>query len=285
MTGAASSDPDGDALTYNWDFGDGGVLANGALVSHAYALAGLYTVTLAVSDGQCSNTATTTANIVAQFAANAFTTGGNNKTSLGAGKPFTCFQIEPVGGSFALSNVDLSSIVMISAGTGSVSQISSVAGKTVIDGDKNGNGTSEISACFSKADLRLIFSLLPSGNNTVNVILEGNLTTGGRFHAEVSHIVKGTGGALAASISPNPLNPSAKLTFSLSKPGAVKVQMFDISGRLVRTLLDEANSPAGYRDVTIDGRGTTGNRLPSGVYFVQIKGDGQTENKAITILK
>ncbi|MEK7315999.1 MAG: PKD domain-containing protein, partial [Candidatus Eisenbacteria bacterium] len=286
MTGAASSDPDGDALTYNWDFGDGGPLANGALVSHIYALAGNYTVTLTVSDTQCTGTATTTASIVAQFAANAFTVGGNSKTSLVAGKPFTCFQIEALGGSFNVSNVDLSSIVMISAGTGSVSQISAVAGKTVVDGDRNGINGTEITACFSKADLRLIFSSLPAGNNTVLVTLEGNLTTGGRFHAELNHVVKGTGGALAASISPNPMNPAAKLTFSISKPGAVKVQMFDLNGRLVRTLLDERNVAAGYSDVTIDGRTNTGSRIASGIYFVKIttEFDGVV-TKALTVLK
>jgi parallel beta-helix repeat protein len=49
---AGSLDPDGDALTYSWDFGDGSPAIVGARGLHAFAAAGVYTVTLTVSDGQ-----------------------------------------------------------------------------------------------------------------------------------------------------------------------------------------------------------------------------------------
>ena len=48
--GSASSDPDGDALTYSWDFGDGGQ-ASGETVSHTYQFVGSYLAVLTVSDG------------------------------------------------------------------------------------------------------------------------------------------------------------------------------------------------------------------------------------------
>jgi len=282
LNGSASSDADGDPLTYNWDFGDGGSIANGATLTHTYVAANVYTVTLTVSDGTCSDTATSTATIVAEFPAFAFTTGGNSKTSLVAGKPFTCVQIEPVSGSYSNSDVDLSSIRMIYGS----SEIFAGGSKTTVDGDKNGNGVTEIAACFSKADLRVLFSGLPAGNNTVTVTIKGNLTTGGGFTTTLEHVVKTNGSFLAASISPNPLNPAAKLTFVTSKPGAMKVQMFDVNGRLLRTIAEEGNATAGYHDFTIDGKTNSGNRVSSGVYFVKIwtEHDG-TLTKSITILK
>jgi hypothetical protein len=52
----ASEDRDGDALTYNWDFGDG-TTSKELFASHKYKKAGLYVVTLTVSDGYEESTA------------------------------------------------------------------------------------------------------------------------------------------------------------------------------------------------------------------------------------
>jgi hypothetical protein len=49
---SASSDPDGDALTFAWDFGDGAPSAAGAVVGHSYEAPGLYTVTLTITDAR-----------------------------------------------------------------------------------------------------------------------------------------------------------------------------------------------------------------------------------------
>jgi len=49
FSGSGSSDPDGDALTYAWNFGDGGT-ASGINASHTYTTNGSFTTTLSVSD-------------------------------------------------------------------------------------------------------------------------------------------------------------------------------------------------------------------------------------------
>jgi DNA/RNA endonuclease G (NUC1) len=63
MSGAASTDPDGDALTYLWSFGDG-TTGSGATVSHTYAQDGSFSVRLIVRDVRgLADTVTTTATI------------------------------------------------------------------------------------------------------------------------------------------------------------------------------------------------------------------------------
>ncbi len=63
FNGSASSDPEGDALSYQWDFGDG-MAGTGVMPTNSYGQCGLYNVTLTVQDNiGLSGTATTTANI------------------------------------------------------------------------------------------------------------------------------------------------------------------------------------------------------------------------------
>lgn len=66
FSGAASSDPQGETLTYSWDFGDGSAKATGVAPTHTYSSAGTYTVTLTVTNtDNLSNTQTATATITA----------------------------------------------------------------------------------------------------------------------------------------------------------------------------------------------------------------------------
>ena len=61
--GSASSDPDGDALTYAWDFGDGAT-GTGATPTHSYAASGAYEVSLVVNDGEFNSAATARVEVV-----------------------------------------------------------------------------------------------------------------------------------------------------------------------------------------------------------------------------
>jgi len=279
--GSGSSDPDGDALTYSWDFGDG-TSGSGVNPMHPYTSTGTFTVTLTVDDGNGgTDTDTATVTIADFFAANAFFVGGNKTTRLGAGKPTTCVQIESVGDSFQISDVDLSSITMNYAGA----SISAIDSKTSVDGDKNHNGAEDIEACFSKDDLRTLFASLGGGAHDVEVTIEGDLTTGGRFVATVTmHVVGTKSGAVTAMAYPNPLNPETNLEFRTSQDGPVKVQVFDIAGRLVRTLQD-GNLPAGYNSVRWNGTTSTGNKVSSGVYYFKVSAVGGETVVRVTVLK
>jgi hypothetical protein len=69
---------------------------------------------------------------------------------------------------------------------------------------------------------------------------------------------------------PNPFNPSTRVPFELEGRGHVFIQVFDVNGRLTRTLLNEVKS-AGKQEVVWDGRNGAGEAVSSGVYFIKMK--------------
>jgi PKD repeat protein len=285
FNGTGSSDPDGDALTYQWAFGDGST-GSGSSPTHTYLATGVYTDSLAVTDNGTPNltssTATTTTTITNELAATVF------KSQVGiiklkGGKPFYCYEVQPVAGDYANTDVILTTITMTFGGK----TVSAEASRTSVDSDKNLDGIQEIKTCFSKANLQILFAGLPTGLDPVTLTIKGDLVTGGKFSGTVQDTVKvtGNGSAFEASVSPNPLNPQTTLHFTTSKPGTVRIEMFDLQGRLVRTIQSTTYMMTGDHELTIDGRGQSGEKLASGVYFIRGEtADGIFKNM-ITILK
>jgi hypothetical protein len=230
-----------------------------------------------------SSTDLTTASIL-QFCGNAFTAGGNKSLRLDSGKPTWCIQVEPMGNCYINANVVLSSITMLYSG-GTVSEIPAISDKTSLTADKNQDGIEEITVCFRKEDLRELFSALPAGENTVIVTIRMDLVTGGQVFAELFARVFTSGGVLAASVSPNPFNPSAVLTFRTTRPGPARVVLYNVSGRAVRTLLDDRTLSAGRHDVSIDGRDDTGEALASGIYLYRIEAAEGSAAGRVALLK
>jgi hypothetical protein len=282
--GRASFDPDGSPLSYAWDFdaSDGvGTDAMGPTVGHTYTAGGAFVVTLAVSDGACSVSATTAANILASCLATVF--NGYDVIRLGTGKPTWFALVQPASGCYVNTDVVLPSFVLKYAGR----QIPAEVTKSTVDSDKNGDGIPEIRVTFSKGNLRTLFSGtgLGNGHNIVTVTIEASLVTGGLIQGTTQVDAFNNGSFSAPTVAPNPLNPSATLTFTTSRPGAVKIDLYDVGGRLVRTILEERQLTAGAHDVRIEGRGSRGEALASGIYFIRgVSAEGEF-TKAIAILK
>ncbi|MDH5628111.1 MAG: S8 family peptidase, partial [Candidatus Krumholzibacteria bacterium] len=90
--------------------------------------------------------------------------------------------------------------------------------------------------------------------------------------------------ALAARVAiraarPNPFNPATVIDFQLSAPGRVSLSVYDVTGRLVDTLLDDA-----YRSAGVHSERYQSSRA-SGVYFVRLTAGGETATRKVVLLK
>ncbi len=84
---------------------------------------------------------------------------------------------------------------------------------------------------------------------------------------------------------PNPFNPETVIPYSLASDGKVVIRIYDVAGRLVRTLVNAAQ-PAGPHVARWNGRAEGGRVLASGVYFYRIEYPGGSFSaKKLTILR
>ncbi|MGA2669084.1 MAG: YCF48-related protein, partial [Ignavibacteria bacterium] len=80
---------------------------------------------------------------------------------------------------------------------------------------------------------------------------------------------------------PNPFNPSTTIRFSLPKSGNISLRVYDITGREVKTLLNNEQLNRGTINLTFDG-----SNLASGVYFYSLSVDGNMiGSKKMVLLK
>ena len=84
--------------------------------------------------------------------------------------------------------------------------------------------------------------------------------------------------------APNPFNPATTLHFSLPAAGHVELRVFDVQGRLVRTLVDGQRA-AGSNEVQWDGRDHDGRQLASGTYYARLVAAGRTSVKPLVLVK
>jgi len=88
---------------------------------------------------------------------------------------------------------------------------------------------------------------------------------------------------------PNPFNPETWIPYQLAQPADVKIQIYDATGRRVRTL-DFDHRTAGFYTARADaaywdGRNETGERVSSGVYFYQLQTNHFSAMRKMLIVK
>lgn len=323
-----TTDPNGDLVTLAASGVPSGATFNTGSGTFTWtpgsSQSGTYTVTFTANDNHgCTQTATTVITV------NDVGGGGGTDaraTLLGAynsHKKQLCFRIEPVNGGFDVRNVDRTTIALSWNGTTIDPSRTSLDWECDDDGDHDGDCgdwnndcendddddecgecedhedecpsdttgcTASLKACFSMTSLRGLFGDASIPENLDDVVITGDLSTGGTFTATLRPIkVAGNHGdkgnhKLRARATPNPLNPTTKLTFTLTKPGRVRVSVYDARGRYVKTLLDASRS-AGEQSLLWDGSDARSRKVSSGVYLFRIQAVEGEDIQRVTVLK
>jgi len=82
---------------------------------------------------------------------------------------------------------------------------------------------------------------------------------------------------------PNPFNPITQINYQLSKNSHIKIEVYDMMGKLVKTLVNEFQSP-GYRSVKWDGQNFENQKVSSGVYFYSLQSESFSATKKMILL-
>ncbi len=132
----------------------------------------------------------------------------------------------------------------------------------------------------------------PEGLSTANVTVTSNDATGGTV--VVTAQLDREGGLTAVGDTPpafglvgampNPFNPMTTLRFVMAESAHATLAIYDVQGRLVRTLLDSV-LPAGQSETRWNGQDNQGQGVASGTYFARLSAGTQTSVKTLTLVR
>ncbi|MBD3222176.1 T9SS type A sorting domain-containing protein [bacterium] len=117
-----------------------------------------------------------------------------------------------------------------------------------------------------------------------DLVLEALLPHGATCEAGKSRAGAVTAAFALGPPSPNPVRGEASIAFALPRAGHARLRVFDVRGRLVRTLID-GETAGGQGLVTWRGRDNRGQDLPDGLYFYRLEHAGQSETRKILLVR
>jgi flagellar hook assembly protein FlgD len=83
---------------------------------------------------------------------------------------------------------------------------------------------------------------------------------------------------------PNPFNSNTIIPFYLKHKNPVQLTIYNLRGELIAKLTDDYFT-SGYHSITWDGRDQSGRLSPAGVYFAEIRVEGQVHVRKMMYLK
>ncbi len=136
----------------------------------------------------------------------------------------------------------------------------------------NGNATSSHNYSFTDRNLNI---------GTYNYRLKQIDYNGAfEYHNLNNEVIIGAPGTYSLSQNyPNPFNPSTVINYQLPKGSDVNITLYDVSGKEVKSLVNE-NQGAGYYSITLNA-----SSLSSGIYFYTIRTSDFTSTKSMLLVK
>ena len=90
--------------------------------------------------------------------------------------------------------------------------------------------------------------------------------------------------AFVTEPAPNPTHAGARFQFSIGQAGRVRVEVFDIAGQRVATVLDR-ELDAGIHGATWDGRSVAGTTARSGIYYLRLSAAGASLTRRLAVAR
>ena len=254
-------------IEWHWDFNNDGVIeSNEQNPLFSYIEAGLYTVTLTISDGL---------NTVSETKVDYITVGE---------QIIADFEADPLEG---LIPLEVQFTDMSSGGLPSLSRVAKLSNKPTIDNDRDSRDIIywewdfDNDGIIDSNEQNPVYSYTETGIYTVSLTVGDGVNT--ESETKVDYINASLTGIGVETIHletnligsyPNPFNPSTTIRYYLKESANVKILIFNIKGQIVNTLVKQ-NQDTGYHSVVWDGKDFSGNPVSSGLYLYKLIGDNR----------
>ncbi|KAA3613187.1 MAG: PKD domain-containing protein [Calditrichaeota bacterium] len=271
--------------SFSWDFGDGGS-STAQNPNHTYNSAGSYTVALTATNA-CGNDTETKVNYI-------------TVSDPPAGDEMHVESINVSKQTFFVFSRAHATVKIVDQNGDPVSNAS-------IDGSWGGSVTQSVSLTTNSNGEASSSSRWIFGNGTFEFCVDDVSKTGYTYDSDanvvtcastdgstsaavqVSNIrledIEGEVGFKVAKNSPNPFNPSTTITFLIPEQAHVKLEIYNVLGQRVRTLINQ-QLEGGVQTSVWDGKDISGNSVSSGFYVYQITVDNKHKlRKKILMLK
>jgi hypothetical protein len=86
----------------------------------------------------------------------------------------------------------------------------------------------------------------------------------------------------AFDVYPNPYEEKLTISYNLNKTGKITIEMFDVSGKLYKTILKSTKQESGLKTISLEGAESG---IFPGIYYVRVSADGSAFTKKVVKIK